>query len=215
MKKAILYSTVFSLLVYTVVSCKTKQTSVINKVGEAQELMRMKKSYDIYTVDVVQSKVNWKGSKPAGNYHKGSIAIEKGQIGLEKGKIKAGTFVLDMNTIAITGNIMDDQMKSKLVGHLNSQDFFEVEKHPDASFEITSTTSDSLTGNLTIKSISRSITVPYVYRVDESEVYITSSFSIDRTLWGITYSSGSYFDLLADYLINDDIEFEIDLQTRK
>ena len=39
----------------------------------------------------------------------------------------------------------------------------------------------------------------------------SSSFSIDRTLWGVTYKSGSFFKNLADRLIDDAIQFDIEL----
>ena len=57
-------------------------------------------------------------------------------------------------------------MKAKLEGHLKSGDFFEVEEFPTASYEITKVTENTagdyntlLEGNLTIKGITKPVTV--------------------------------------------------------
>jgi polyisoprenoid-binding protein YceI len=105
---------------------------------------------------------------------------------------------------------MSEKGKSKLKKHLTNDDFFETNNYPEATLEITSSTSDSLKANLKIKNITKSITIPYTLNQVNGEITANSSFSIDRTLWGVTYKS-SFFKNLTDRLIDDAIQFDIEL----
>jgi polyisoprenoid-binding protein YceI len=115
-----------------------------------------------------------------------------------------------MNSILVTDKDMSEKGKSKLKKHLTNDDFFETNNYPEAILEITSSTSDSLEANLKIKNITKSITIPYSLIKDNGKINANSSFSIDRTLWGVTYKS-SFFKNLTDRLIDDAIQFDIEL----
>ncbi|NQX84218.1 MAG: YceI family protein, partial [Mycoplasmataceae bacterium] len=41
-----------------------------------------------------------------------------------------------------------------------------------------------------------------------------SNLSIDRTKYGITYSSGNFFEDLGDYMIDDNFDLDITLITK-
>ena len=102
-----------------------------------------------------------------------------------------------MATIKNT-DIPDATKAANLEGHLKNSDFFDVEKFPTASFAITSVadldTDDancSITGNLTMKGISKSVTFPalVVAKADGSLEAISDKFTINRTEWDIKFSS--------------------------
>jgi hypothetical protein len=57
--------------------------------------------------------------------------------------------------------------------------------------------------------------VPYFFQVDNGDAVATASFSIDRTLWGITFNSGNFFKNLGEYMIDDAIQFDIKLKGTK
>lgn len=168
-----------------------------------------------YVVNAAESTVAWEGSKITGDNHTGNIGISMGTMSVEDAAIVAGNFVLDMSSISVSDEGMDDETKGKLVGHLSSPDFFSVEENKTASFEIASGSADSLTGNLTIKGITKAITIPYTLSAQGDAATVTSSFSIDRTQWDVKYGSGSIFDGLGDKAINDAIEFDITLKATK
>ena len=116
-----------------------------------------------------------------------------------------------MTQMSVTDEGMDEETKAKLLGHLTNSDFFEVEKFPTASFSVTGSTTDSLSGNLTIKDITKSITVPYTMTTEGNNITASASFSIDRTLWGVKFNSGNFFENLGEYLIDDAVQFDINL----
>ena len=122
---------------------------------------------------------------------------------------------MEMSSILVTDEDMSEKGKRKLKKHLTNEDFFDTDNYPEAKLEITSSTADSLKANLEIKNITKSITIPYSLKKVNGQITANSSFSIDRTLWGITYKSGNFFSNLANRLIDDAIQFEIKLSGKE
>lgn len=171
-----------------------------------------------YNVDTEASQVNWVGSKPTGDQHTGLIKLNSGELFVENGSISGGTFELDMNSISVLDD-MKAEMKAKLEGHLKTGDFFEVENFPTGTFEIASvsplegdtTATHSITGNLTMKGITKSITIPASVDISESVMTATSPvFTINRTEWNVNYNSG-VIGTVKDRLINDDVALQLSL----
>ena len=111
---------------------------------------------------------------------------------------------------------------AKLEGHLKSADFFDVEVHPTASFEVISSepsdaegTTHNVKGNLTMKSITKEITFPANISFEGDQLTATGTFTIDRTQWDVQYGSESFFpDLIKkgkDKIISNDIELTLNL----
>ena len=205
MKNIFLLTLIASLFV----ACSSPTAST--EAGEANEAATAVASSTEYEVSAAESTVTWKGSKPTGDVHMGIVAIKQGKLAMSEGTISAGNFVLDMTQMSVTDEGMDDETKAKLLGHLTTADFFEVEKFPTASFLVTGSTADSLMGNLTIKDITKSITVPYTVEVAEANITAIASFSIDRTQWGVKFNSGNFFETLGEYLIDDAVQFDVKL----
>ncbi len=171
-----------------------------------------------YTINTDASVINWEGYKPGQYGHLGTIKLTSGQLTLKDGTPESGSFVIDMNSLDET-TIEDPEKKAKLEGHLKSGDFFEVEKFPTGAFEMTGVAplegnadaNYTLTGNLTLKDSTKSITIPAMVTVGEGEVTVsTPEFSINRTEWGIVFNSG-VIGTLKDNLIADDVKLKITL----
>ncbi|MDC0468344.1 YceI family protein [Bacteroidia bacterium] len=208
---------IFSFIVMaTVLACSnptsTTNTSEAEKVPDKSELANLG---DRIVIDTDSSLVFWKGTKPTGDIHVGTVNIKEGILYIANGNVKGGMFVMDMNSILVTDEDMSEKGKRKLKKHLTNEDFFETNNFPEAILEITSSTADSLTANLEIKNITKSITIPYSLTKANGRITANSSFSIDRTLWGITYKSGNFFSNLANRLIDDAIQFEIKLSGKE
>ncbi|MGB1037668.1 MAG: YceI family protein [Bacteroidia bacterium] len=203
-----------AIIASVIVACSSPSAST--EASEAQEEVAEAVATSVaYTVDVVNSQVAWRGTKPTGDFHGGLVSLTSGELSVENGAVSAGNFVVDMGSMVLTDEGLDEETTGKLLGHLKSPDFFDVEGHSTASFSITGSTADSLTGNLTIKGVSKSISIPYTLTEEEGAVSANAEFSIDRTIWGVTYNSGNFFKDLGDYLIDDAIQFRVKLVATK
>lgn len=185
--------------------------SATTEAGEASEEATASVSSTEYVVNAAESVVTWKGTKPTGDSHTGTVAVKAGKFSVAEGTITSGSFVLDLTQMTVTDEGMDEESKAKLLGHLTTKDFFLVEEYPTASFAVTNATADSLSGNLTIKDVTKSITVPYFAQTDGGKLNANASFSIDRTQWGVTFNSGNFFENLGEYLIDDAVQFNVKL----
>lgn len=217
MKKSIVSLFTVAALVVSVNSCKDKAKEANTK--EAEAVATTKASGEKYTANVAESTIEWKGFKPTGT-HNGTINIENGVFSVVDGKINSGTFLIDMKSIEVLDIAKDDEYNGKLTGHLKSDDFFNVEKHPSAAFEITGLSEAEgktmLSGNLTLKETKNNVTFPVTVTNTDGAVTLTSeTFTIDRSKWNVKYGSKSFFDDLGDKFINDDIELKITVKATK
>ena len=146
--------------------------------------------------------------------HEGNIDFKSGYFLKQNGSIVGGEFIIDMNTIASTDMDTKDAREG-LDNHLKNEDFFDVPKYPEATLKIKSTkyhdsTHLRIVADLTIKDITREIN--FQAEVDYKKEQMTTKFKIDRTLWGITFSSKEVEGKLKDGLISDAIGFEVVLR---
>tara|TARA_B100001059_G_scaffold88029_1_gene86457 strand:- start:15509 stop:16138 length:630 start_codon:yes stop_codon:yes gene_type:complete len=206
--------TIFSFIVMATVLACSNPTSTTNT-SDAEQVPEKSDLGTNIVIDSDSSLVFWKGTKPTGDIHVGTVNIKEGTLYVDNGNVKGGKFVMEMSSILVTDEDMSEKGKRKLKKHLTNEDFFDTDNYPEAKLEITSSTSDSLKANLEIKNITKSITIPYSLKKVNGKITANSSFSIDRTLWGITYKSGNFFSNLANRLIDDAIQFEIKLSGKE
>ena len=161
-------------------------------------------------VSTDKSNVTWKAYKVTGS-HTGTVALQSGSLMFDNGQLSGGEFVVDMTTLTATD--LEGEWKDKLVGHLKSEDFFSVEKHQTSTLVFTNVkqtgkNSYEITGNLTIKGITKPVTF-------DMSVYgskATATMKIDRAQYDIRYGSGSFFDNLGDKTIYDEFDMVVDLE---
>ncbi|MDO6759041.1 YceI family protein [Tamlana sp. 2_MG-2023] len=195
-------------------SCKDKVKEAEITEAEAPAVVDEAENSETYNVVTEESSIEWKGTKPTGE-HFGTIAIQEGTVERSSiGRVVSGSVTIDMNSIVVKDIPAEDEGNAKLLGHLKNEDFFDVEKNPTSTFEITelleSEARNVLSGNLTIKGITHNISIPVTVDYADNAVTLTSeAFIIDRTKWDIKYGSKSIFDDLGDKFINDDIELKI------
>lgn len=174
-----------------------------------------------HSVNPAKSSLKWLAKKVTGQ-HDGTVNVKSGSLTVNGDQITAGNFVLDMTTIKVL-DIKDAETNGKLVGHLNSDDFFSVANHKEANFKITSVkakagkdgTTHEITGDLTIKGITKSITFPAKVVLQKTGFIATAKFTINRTWWDIKYGSSSFIEGLGDKAIYDDIEFDLYITSAK
>jgi polyisoprenoid-binding protein YceI len=178
---------------------------------------------EVYTINAEKSNIFWTGKKVTGQ-HTGTLSLKGGTVTVEDGKPVAATFDIDMNTIVCT-DLEDEGTNQKLVGHLRSDDFFSVEKHPTGKFVATSFTpiegaegreaNYKIKGELTLKGITQEIEFDSFIAMKGSGMVSNGSAQFDRTKYEIRYGSGSFFDNLGDKAIYDDVELTFVLSAKK
>lgn len=117
-----------------------------------------------------------------------------------------------MQSITISDIPANDPIpRRNLINHLKSDEFFDVDNFPQATFNILKTkllSGDSLQieGQLTIKQITKPLTL-YAHNVGGS---FKAHFHIDGLSWNIAYSE----NWIGKTIIDREIEFWVNIKVR-
>ncbi|WP_160164105.1 YceI family protein [Nafulsella turpanensis] len=231
-------SALFLSFAMALAACNGGSEGTEAEVGEANEVVEIEEAASL-SIEPAQSEVIWRGRKPGGE-HYGTIAIEEGTIQLKDDEVVGGTIVMDLTRLEVKD--LEGEYKQKLTGHLASPDFFDVENFPKAKFVITAVepyvaeevpaeeevveeevTSNfgsyelanpthTITGNLTMRDTTLSITIPAEIEVEENAVKAKSRFVIDRTDWNLNYQDETDpVNIAKDKFIYNDVNvgFEV------
>lgn len=155
------------------------------------------------------SSIGWLAKKVTGE-HNGTVGISAGALNVYGNKLVGGNFTIDLKSIKDL-DITDANYNQKFIGHISSGDFFEVEKFPTATFVITKVAGNQVTGNLTVKGITKSITFPAEIAVKGGKVTAKANITIDRTDFNIRYGSKKFFESIGDKAIYDDFALTVSL----
>ena len=171
-----------------------------------------------YTALTEESTITWAAARP-GKTHDGTLSLTSGTLVFDGDNLVSGDVKIDMNSITVS-DIKPGKMNDRLVGHLKSADFFDVENHQEARYEITGseTKGDQLMikGNLTLKGITKEVNFMAKVSIENDQVLLeANTFQIDRTEWDIKYRSGKFFDNLKNKLIDDAIDITVKVSAKK
>ncbi len=162
-----------------------------------------------FDIDPATSKVDWTGSKVTAK-HEGSFKSFKGSATLVDGDPEKSSVSIDIDTDSLTTE------PAQLVTHLKSGDFFDVAKFPKASFVSTQIkkggekgASHTVTGNLTLHGVTKSITFPATVKASPSAMDVDAEFVINRKDYGLVYAGK------ADDLIRDDVVIKLTIRSKK
>ena len=176
------------------------------KVSDTVEKASINKEGGTKYVFTPTSQVKFIGSKITGSHH-GGFKTFTGYFTLKDGAPVGNDHkvVIDMKS-----TFADDE---KLTGHLKSADFFDVEKFPQSTFDVTtiskqSDTGYTVSGNFTLHGKSRNISFPATVSQNGDTVKIGAKFNINRKDFDIVYAGK------ADDLIRDEVVIELDLEAK-
>jgi len=99
--------------------------------------------------------------------------------------------------------------------HLRSADFFDVENHPEIRFVSTSFTGDTLVGDLTIKGITKPVTLDVDFNGVATDPWgntkaaFEAEGEIDRTQWGLNWNAALE---TGGVLVSEKIKLKLDVQ---
>jgi len=174
-----------------------------------------------YKADLAQSRIEFIGTKPVGKHH-GNFMLKNGDLVVDNGNVTGGKFTIDINTLR--ADDQDSTGNAKLGGHLLSPDFFDVQKFPEANFEITAVktgvdsaslmkdATHTVTGNLTLKGVTKSISFPAKIAVNNNQTTADANFNIDRTQWNLSYGNDKS---LGDHFIAPEVNIQFHIVAAK
>ena len=211
MKKVLIAIVALSTIL---VSCNGEKKE---KVVVSEEVT-VEKTAIVTNVDLTTSMMTWKGTKPTGE-HNGTVALKSGGLVVENGVLKEGEFVIDMSTIKNL-DMAGSAGAGKIEAHLKNADFFDIAVYPTSTFVITSVleveANLAVTGNLTIKDVTKSITIPAKISSEDGVTTFTSAlFNIDRADFNVKYGSKRWIEGLKDKFIDDLVEMSFVVKTIK
>ena len=168
---------------------------------------------------MLSSEIRWKAYKTLRTEalsHYGTVTLKSGTLIFNGNDLAGGSFVLDMKSIDAEDMNGDPKMKKMLENHLKSDDFFDTNKFPTATFQIKSIKKINsngynyqVTGPLTIKGISKNISFPVKVALSNSVYTLTSAqFTFNRQNYGLKYN------IFEDMLISNDVEMNVTIKVK-
>jgi polyisoprenoid-binding protein YceI len=148
-----------------------------------------------YTIDASHSRVGFVARHAMVTKVRGSFNEFEGTAVLDGSNPAASTASLTIQAKSI------DTRNSQRDDHLRSNDFFAMDEYPTITFVSTGArqTGDAefeLTGDLTIKGTTKSVTIPFVYEGAATDPYnnlrvgFEGSVVVNRKDWGVNWNAG-------------------------
>jgi polyisoprenoid-binding protein YceI len=233
----------YFFILLSITGCTKQPKSDMAKISDPEQVQPLGEG-ERFVIDTATSIITWVGTKPTGR-HNGIFKIKEGFITVIKndsqqvnennrqfiGQIKHAQIIIDISSVDILDLKHNPLQYDKLLKHLKSKDFFQTDKFPIATFELTfceKIEKDSIVresneftlidpthmvrGNFTLKGNTKSIEFPVRLDMRNLKVEVSAKFNIDRTAWNINYLNEN--DAVAkakDSFINNivNIGFEI------
>lgn len=167
-----------------------------------------------YTVDPMHSSVNFEIPHLVISTVEGKFKTFKGTLTLND-KFEKSALQAEADVSSIDTSVTDRD------NHLKSPDFFDAAKHPKMTFKSTSITgtpeSFKLTGDLTIKGITKKVTFDGTYKGTVKDAYgnskaaFTATAKISRKDFGLTWNKA----VEAGPVVGDEVTITLKIQAAK
>ncbi len=222
-------------------SCTPKSEGTDAEVSEAKEVEEVNASKE-YVVNTEESKVTWIGSKPTGKHDgtipvsSGSIAVEEGNIvggsidmninnisngDLAEneemqakliGHLKSPDF-FDAENFPTANFAITSVEPYSAADSMKVKEEYDTEYKPASADEyMVEAPTHKITGNLTMRGTTLSISFPANVSMDENKLMAKAKFNIDRTQWGLMYGDeASAVDKAKDKFIYNTVNVGLEL----
>tara|TARA_B100000579_G_scaffold172895_1_gene140900 strand:+ start:55 stop:717 length:663 start_codon:yes stop_codon:yes gene_type:complete len=210
MRSSIINTTIIGLLLITGCSTKDKNSS---KEVKVLSVIETKLNTGSYNVLEDSSQVLWECEWLGGAKHDGSVQLVSGSIDISETSDVNGKFIVDLNSMKCF-DLKNEFTNKKLIGHLKSDDFFDVANYPNAVLELVSGKNISgnefkFNGNLTIKGRTHPVTFKGTVVENNSSYDADLKLIFDRSKYDVRYRSASLFSDLGDRIIADDVKLTV------
>ncbi|NNK81000.1 MAG: YceI family protein, partial [Flavobacteriales bacterium] len=125
-------------LFLSVVSCGSGEQAEAKGESEISDT-KTESVLTTYKIDTEKSKVMWKGTMLGMYSHEGTLDFTQGKFTMSGDELQDGEFIVDMKTINPTDDGYDPEAgkgPEVLVGHLSTDDFFNVAEYPTAALSM-------------------------------------------------------------------------------
>jgi len=183
----------------------TTETTAINHTGH------------ILLIDTSTATIRFTGHG-VGQNHSGIFKLSEGKVWIENKTITGGAFTINIPSMQLEEK--GALIQNKLKPHLLSADFFNAAAYPTAAFNITkaealnSNNADMpnylITGNLTLKGITKNISFPAKLQITDSILNGVANFTINRSWWHINYGNDKS---LGNRFISEVVNIQLHIQT--
>ena len=142
----------------------------------------------------------------------------RGQFKEFEGTVKVGDDITDSQVTAVAQIASVDSGSADRDTHLKSGDFFDAEANPTMSFTSTEVTPDSLTGDLTIKGVTKPVTFDLEFTGLATDPWgnekagFEATADINRTDWGLTWNANLE---KGGVLVSEKVKLVLDVQLAK
>lgn len=194
-----------------VAKAKVEEKAAVQEEAQAAEAPKAAELPKLEGIAIgpAQGTVGFVGSKVTGS-HEGLFQEFSGTIDVGDGKPESAKVAVEIELSSVKTD------NEKLDGHLKSADFFDVAQFPKATFVSTSIkaggeegASYTVTGDLTLRGVTKSISFPATIAIDDQQVTVKSDFAINRKDFKIMYPGK------PDDLIRDEVVIKLDLKAAR
>ncbi|MYZ36677.1 MULTISPECIES: YceI family protein [unclassified Streptomyces] len=170
-----------------------------------------------YTIDPAHSTIGFTVRHAMVTNVRGSFTEHEGTLNLDGSNPAASTATIDVSIASVDTGMPDRD------GHLRSADFFDAETFPKMSFRSTSAEQIDaetyrVTGDLTIKDVTRPLTIDLEFHGSATDVYgnervgFEGSASILRSEWGLTWNAALE---TGGVMVSDKVKLNFDISAIK
>lgn len=160
-----------------------------------------------YSVDPAHSGVSFKVKHLMISNVKGDFTRFSGSYDLEKGVLKSLEGTVEAASVDTGIEKRDD--------HLRSDDFFDVAKYPEITFKMTRFNGDTVTGDLTLHGVTRSVTLDADVSGTVKDPWgnvrsgVSLSGAVKRSDFGLTWNKALE---TGGVVVGDDIRITVELE---
>jgi rhodanese-related sulfurtransferase len=177
-----------------------------------------------HPVDLAESWIEWTGRNLLSKHH-GRVGLKSGQLEFVQGQLIRGNVVIDLENI-VCFDLQGTALHEVLIHHLQSDDFFDVERFPDALLVINSarkmdgTSPGQLNCEIFAELTLKGVVAPISFRAatgvtPDGSAAAQATLSFDRTRWNVLYGSACFFQRVGMHMVNDLVDLEVKIVTLK
>lgn len=171
-----------------VASCSSSSEETMDAEGGEEKVEAV-----AYNLDAANTSLTWHGEMNPEYGHNGTVSVTEGSISMIGNALESGSFTIDMNSIVVTDEALDDEKKGYLAAHLKGTApdeehpqnmFWNTPDFPSATVTLHSYVDGQLEMTLNVVGKDVKQTVPAKISMDGDKAMINGDFSLDFSSLG-------------------------------